>query len=72
MKISDSVSKQYVEVLENLRDLNLNLTNYFATSAKEQAANLEKSTDKTSYADKSIANANNIVSGVNQIKIGRE
>lgn len=65
--VAGEISNFYIDILDNLEQLNTNITNYVATSSDTQ-----RDTRSQTYADESIKNASEIVKGVNAIKTSKK
>lgn len=61
--IAGAINNFYIDILENLDQLNMNITNYVATSSDTQ-----KTSGSQTYAAKSIENAENIKKSVSEIE----
>ena len=61
--VAGEISNFYVDILDNLEQLNTNVTNYVATSSDTQ-----RDTGSQKYANESIKNANEIAKSVNAIE----
>jgi hypothetical protein len=61
--VAGEISNFYIDILDNLEQLNTNVTNYVATSSDTQ-----RDTGSQTYANESIKNANEIAKSVNAIE----